>query len=244
MTLLSGFHTFPMDMKMSPRRSNPLSRSVEDYLKTVYGLTERGEPASTSALAEALDIQPASVTGMIKRLDESGFVEHVPYRGVRLTEKGSREALRIIRRHRVLETYLTDCLGYSWDDVHHEAERLEHAASDELIDRMAAALEDPSHDPHGAPIPTSGGEIEFTDFASLADAPEGVTLEIKAVQDEDSDRLRYMESLGLRPGVLVTIVSRAPFNGPMSVSVEGGAEATEETIAYDLAQRIFVGRSV
>ena len=153
---------------MSPRQSSPLSRSVEDYLKAVYALTERGEPASTSALAEALDIQPASVTGMIKRLDETGFVEHVPYRGVRLTETGSREALRIIRRHRVLETYLSDRLGYSWDDVHHEAERLEHAASDELIDRMAAALENPSHDPHGAPIPTRAGEIASTDFVSLA----------------------------------------------------------------------------
>lgn len=227
---------------MSPRRFSPLSRSVEDYLKAVYALTERGEPASTSALADALDIQPASVTGMIKRLDDSGFVEHVPYRGVRLTETGSREALRIIRRHRVLETYLSARLGYSWDDVHHEAERLEHAASDELIDRMAAALEEPSHDPHGAPIPTRAGEIASTDFVSLADAPEGVTLEIKAVQDEDSDLLRCMEALGLRPGVLLTVLSRAPFNGPTSVSVEGD-DKTGETIAHDLAERIFVGRS-
>ncbi len=225
---------------MSPRRSSALSRSVEDYLKAVYALTERGEPASTSALAEALDIQPASVTGMIKRLDGAGFVEHVPYRGVRLTETGSREALRIIRRHRVLETYLADRLGYSWDDVHHEAERLEHAASDELIDRMAAALEDPSHDPHGAPIPTRTGEIAPTDFVSLANAPEGVTLEIKAVQDEDSELLRYMESLGLRPGALVTIVSRTRLNGPINVTV-GGAEVTGEMIDHDLAQRIFVG---
>lgn len=227
---------------MSPRRSSALSRSVEDYLKAVYALTERGEPASTSALAEALDIQPASVTGMIKRLDDAGFVEHVPYRGVRLTETGSREALRIIRRHRVLETYLADHLGYSWDDVHHEAERLEHAASDELIDRMAAALEDPSHDPHGAPIPTRTGQIAPTDFVSLANAPEGVTLEIKAVQDEDSELLRYMESLGLRPGVLVTIASRTHLTGPISVTV-GGAEVRGEMIDHDLAKRIFVGWS-
>jgi len=226
---------------MSPRRSSPLSRSVEDYLKAVYALTERGEPASTSALAEALDIQPASVTGMIKRLDESGFVEHVPYRGVRLTEVGSREALRIIRRHRVLETYLSKRLGYSWDDVHHEAERLEHAASDELIDRMAASLEDPSHDPHGAPIPTSSGEIEHTDFSSLADTAENATVEIKAVQDEDSERLRYMETIGLRPGVLVTVVARAPFNGPLTVAVDGQG-ASDEVIGHDLARRIFVGQ--
>jgi len=226
---------------MSPRRSSPLSRSVEDYLKAVYTLTERGEPASTSALAEALDVQPASVTGMIKRLDESGFLEHVPYRGVRLTTTGAREALRIIRRHRVLETYLADHLGYSWDDVHHEAERLEHAASDELIDRMAAALEDPSHDPHGAPIPTRAGEIAPADFVSLANAPAGVALEIKAVQDEDSDLLRHMESLGLRLGVHLTIEARVPLNEPLSVMVEG-AEVTER-ISPDLAQRIFVGWS-
>ncbi len=224
---------------MSPRRSTSLSRSVEDYLKAVYALTERGEPAATSALAEALDIQPASVTGMIKRLDDEGFVEHVPYRGVRLTEAGSREALRIIRRHRVLETYLVDRLGYSWDDVHYEAERLEHAASDELIDRMAAALEDPSHDPHGAPIPTRAGEIAPTDLISLANAPEGVALEIKAVQDEDSELLRSMESLGLRPGALITIVSRTPLYGPLSVTVEGD-EVTGEIIAHELAERIFV----
>ena len=226
---------------MSPRRSNPLSRSVEDYLKAVYALTEQGEPASTSALAKTLDIQPASVTGMIKRLDESGFLEHVPYQGVRLTETGSREALRIIRRHRVLETYLSDRLGYSWDDVHHEAERLEHAASDELIDRMAAALEDPSHDPHGAPIPTSSGEIERTDFSSLADVAENTTVEIKAVQDEDSERLRYMETIGLRPGVLLTVVQRGPFKGPITVAV-GQAGASDEVIGHDLAQRIFVGQ--
>lgn len=224
---------------MSPRRSTGLSPSVEDYLKAVYALTERGEPASTSALAEALDIQPASVTGMIKRLDESGFLEHVPYRGVRLTEVGSREALRIIRRHRVLETYLVDRLGYSWDDVHHEAERLEHAASEELIDHMAAALEEPSHDPHGAPIPTRTGEIEHTDFPSLADAPADATVEIKAVQDEDSELLRYMETLGLRPGVRVTVLARAPFSGPITVAVEG-REAGSEVIGLDLARRIFV----
>ena len=114
-----------------------LTRSVEDYLKAVYSLTEREESASTSALAEALDVQPASVTGMVKRLAECGYLEHARYHGAKLTESGSREALRIIRRHRILETYLSTHLGYSWDDVHQEAERLEHAASDALIDRMA-----------------------------------------------------------------------------------------------------------
>ena len=140
-----------------------LSRSVEDYLKAIYSLGESGEAASNSAIADALEVQPASVTGMVKRLAESGYLEHVPYRGVKLTGEGTREALRILRRHRILETYLTERLGYRWERVHQEAERLEHAASEELIERMAAALENPSHDPHGAPIPTSSGEIGATD---------------------------------------------------------------------------------
>ena len=137
-----------------------LTPSVEYYLKAIYALTERGEAASTSALAEALDVQPASITGMIKRLADFGYVEHTRYRGVHLTEKGSKAALRVIRRHRILETYLQTHLGFTWDDVHSEAERLEHAASETLIERMATILRHPSHDPHGAPIPTSAGELE------------------------------------------------------------------------------------
>ncbi|MGD8601252.1 MAG: metal-dependent transcriptional regulator, partial [Gemmatimonadota bacterium] len=169
-----------------------LSPSVEDYLKAIYGLCESGDAASTSSIAEALEIQPASVTGMVKRLAESGLLEHVPYRGVRLTPTGAREALRVLRRHRILETYLCERLGYSWDDVHGEAERLEHAASDALIEKMAAALEFPRHDPHGAPIPTRAGDIETVDPVTLADARPGDRLRIRAVKDEHSDDLRSM----------------------------------------------------
>jgi DtxR family Mn-dependent transcriptional regulator len=214
---------------------------VEDYLKAVFNLTERGEAASTSALADALEVQPASVTGMIKRLAESGLLEHLPYRGVRLTDRGSREALRVIRRHRILETYLAERLGYSWDDVHDEAERLEHAASDELIERMATSLADPSHDPHGAPIPTSAGEIEATDYATLADLQPGDEVDIRAVQDEDAERLRYMEARGLKPGVRVWIEERAPFDGPLTVRV-GAPDGPTQALGQDLARRIFVNR--
>ena len=220
-----------------------LSRSVEDYLKAVFSLTERGEPASTTALAQLLEIQPASVTGMVKRLAESGLVEHVPYRGVHLTSLGAREALRIVRRHRILETYLVDRLGYAWEDVHDEAERLEHAVSDDLIDRMAHALEHPSHDPHGAPIPTPGGEIEAVDFTSLADTPVGEEVHIRAVDDEDSERLRYMEERGLVPGVRLLVEQRQPFDGPVTILV-GGAEGRPEVVGSDLARRIFVIREV
>ena len=224
---------------MSESRS--LSRSVEDYLKVVFNLTERGDAASTSAIADALEVQPASVTGMVKRLAESGLLEHEPYKGVRLTDQGSREALRVIRRHRILETYLSERLGYSWDDVHDEAERLEHAASDELIERMATALRDPSHDPHGAPIPTSAGKIEATDFATLADVPRGDQVDIRAVQDEDAERLRYMEARGLKPGVRVCVEERAPYGGPLTIRV-GGPDGPAQQVGQDLARRIFVNR--
>jgi len=176
---------------------------------------------------------------MIKRMAEAGLLEHLRYRGVRLTDSGSREALRVIRRHRILETYLSERLGYSWDDVHDEAERLEHAASDQLIERMALALQHPSHDPHGAPIPTSAGEIETTDFATLADAHLGDRVDIRAVQDEDSERLRYLEARGLKPGVELCVEEQAPFGGPITVRV-GGAEGVVQVVGQDLARRIFV----
>jgi len=222
-----------------PPETPSLSRSVEDYLKAIYSLSETGEPASTSSIAAILDIQPASVSGMIKRLAEWGFVEHAPYRGVKLTATGTREALRIIRRHRVLETYLSQRLGYSWDDVHEEAERLEHAASDELIDRMAAAMENPRHDPHGAPIPSSSGEVEVRNHPTLAEVDAGETARIRAVRDEDPERLRYMEARGLMPGVVLVLEARAPFSGPITIRV-GGDEGTLQTIGFDLARRIWV----
>ena len=223
---------------MNDPSPTPLTPSVEDYLKAVYSLTERGEAASTNALAEALEIQPASVTGMVKRLAEGGYVQHARYRGVRLTKTGAREALRIIRRHRILETYLHVQLGYSWDDVHAEAERLEHAASEELIDRMATVLDDPSHDPHGAPIPTRGGEIEPSDFATLDEVDSGATVQIQAVQDEDPERLRYMEALGLTPGTQLTVLDHSPSDGPLTVSVENASGT--EVIGSELAGKIFV----
>ncbi len=222
-----------------PPETPSLSRSVEDYLKAIYSLSETGEAASTSSIAGILDVQPASVSGMIKRLAEWGFVEHVPYRGVKLTSSGSREALRIIRRHRVLETYLSQRLGYTWDDVHEEAERLEHAASDELIDRMAAAMENPSHDPHGAPIPSASGDVEVRNHPTLAEVEAGETVRIRAVRDEDAERLRYMEARGLMPGVILILETRAPFSGPITVRV-GGSEGVPQTIGFDLARRIWV----
>lgn len=217
----------------------PLSRSVEDYLKAIYGLCEAGDAASTSAIADALDIQPASVTGMVKRLAESGLLEHVPYRGVRLTSRGSREALRVLRRHRILETYLCERLGFSWDDVHGEAERLEHAASDALIEKMAAALEFPLHDPHGAPIPTRAGHIESTDPVTLADARPGDRVRIRAVRDEHSAHLRSMAAEGLVPGARVRVTETQGVEGAVEISL-GADQAESRSVQDELARQIYV----
>ncbi len=216
-----------------------LSRSVEDYLKAIYGISERGDAASTSAIADALAVQPASVTGMVKRLAESGLLEHAPYRGVRLTSRGHLEALKVLRRHRIVETYLCERLGYSWDDVHDEAERLEHAVSDELVERMAEALHSPSHDPHGAPIPTRAGEIEETDSVTLADVAPGDTVRIRAVRDEDPEQLRSLEAEGLTPGVRLKV--EASDSAPAELLVSLGPPAHERRrVSLDLARLIFV----
>jgi DtxR family Mn-dependent transcriptional regulator len=219
--------------------SRALSPSVEDYLKAIYGLCETGDAASTSAIAGALDVQPASVTGMVKRLAEAGLLEHVPYRGVRLTKGGTREALRVLRRHRSLETSLCERLGFAWDDVHGEAERLEHAASDELIEKMAAALEFPRHDPHGAPIPTSTGDIESTGPATLADARPGERVRIRAVRDEHSANLRSMAAEGLVPGARVLVTEEQSVAGAVEISLD--AEGVESrSVQDDLARQIYV----
>jgi DtxR family Mn-dependent transcriptional regulator len=216
----------------------PLTPSVEDYLKAVYSISASGEAAPTSSLAEELRVQPASVTGMVKRLAEKGYLEHTRYRGVRLTEKGTREALKVIRRHRILETYLNLRLDYSWDDVHSEAECLEHAASEELIDRMAAALGYPNHDPHGSPIPNKAGEIEDSSLATLSETKTGTTVQIQAIQDEDPERLRYVQTLGLTPGVVLTVIDRAPYGGSMTLAFKDSVDT--EVIGVDLANNIFV----
>jgi DtxR family transcriptional regulator, Mn-dependent transcriptional regulator len=211
-----------------------LSRSVEDYLKAIFRLSNQGGFATTSDIAALLTLSPPSVSGMVKRLSEMGLIEHVPYRGVQLTSQGRRAALRMIRRHRVLELYLTRTLGYDWDNVHNEAERLEHAVSDELIERMAAALGDPHYDPHGDPIPTATGDMEETELVSLADAQIGDALELRQVVTQDPARLRYFAEQGLVPGVRVTITDRQPFNGPTTVLFN--ASGTARIVGQELAQ--------
>ena len=216
-----------------------LSPSVEDYLKTIFTLTERAEDAATTDIAQRLGLAPASVTGMIKRMAESGLVEHEPYRGARLTGPGRQAALAVVRRHRIIETYLITKLAYDWSTVHEEAERLEHAASDELIERMAFALGFPQYDPHGAPIPTRDGEIERRVYARLADVDVGTRVALRQVGDDDSERLRYLKSLGLVPSVEIQVLDKQPFGGPMTVRI-GTGETKDKIIGLGLAESLLV----
>ena len=220
-----------------------LSGPVEDYLKAIYDLELVGEPASTNDIADRLAISPASVSGMVRRLADQGLITHEPYRGVRLTGEGRTAALRTLRRHRILECYLTAVLGYPWDRVHDEAERLEHTASEELIERMASALGDPIHDPHGAPIPTREGAVERTVLRALADVAAGERVQVRMVNDDDAERLRYLAELGIRPGAVLRILDKAPFEGPITLWVDESGGGSTRAIGVGLAAQVFVGGS-
>jgi len=202
--------------------SRLLTRSTEDYLKAIYSLGgDAGLPVQTAAIADALGVAAPSVSGMLRRLAEAGFLEHIPYRGVRLTDDGRRVALRMVRRHRILESYLTSKLGFDWDSVHDEAERMEHAVSDDLIERMAQVLGSPSYDPHGAPIPTPAGEVEELKHVPLAELGVGQWGELRMVSDKDPERLRFLKSVGLEVGTRFQVIERQPFNGPVTIRVAG-----------------------
>jgi DtxR family Mn-dependent transcriptional regulator len=229
-------------MTASPR---PLSLSgpVEDYLKAIYDLELEGAPASTNDIADRLAISPASVSGMVRRLADQGLITHEPYRGVRLTGDGRRAALRTLRRHRILECYLTEVLGYPWDRVHAEAERLEHAASEELVELMASALGDPVQDPHGAPIPTRDGRVEEAALQTLAETGAGEQVRVRRVHDKEPERLRYLAELGIRPGSLVRILDKAPFDGPITLWVEDSGGGATRAVGVGLAAQVFVERA-
>jgi DtxR family Mn-dependent transcriptional regulator len=209
---------------------------VEDYLKAVWMLQQQESPVSTSRIAERLSLTAAAVTAMIKRLDEQGLLRHEPYYGVRLTAPGELAALRIIRRHRVLELFLAETLGYEWDRVHDEAERLEHAASDELIERLARLMGEPERDPHGNAIPTAQGEVDTSRYPALGDLEPGHPRRVLEVEVEEPEQLRYLGSLDLYPGAEVEVVRKSPFEGPVSLQVNG----SPQVISHSLAQRIRV----
>ncbi|HEY9383538.1 MAG TPA: metal-dependent transcriptional regulator [Gemmatimonadales bacterium] len=222
----------------APLLAEPLTRSVEDYLKAIYRLSQGTQPAATSEIAELLGLSPPSVSGMVRRLSEQGLLEYVPYRGVLLTASGRRVALQMVRRHRLIEAYLVGFLGYSWDTVHDEAERLEHAVSDLLIERMALALGHPRFDPHGDPIPSPDGSVDELVYTPLAEIPVGEAAEVRRVDTSQADRLRYLEHSGLKPGTRLTILARQPFRGPTTLRIGG----EDQVIGHELAQQVLCVR--
>ena len=223
-------------MATQPVEGENLTGAVEDYLKAIYSLGSAGAAVATNDIASRLALAPASVSAMVRRLADQGFLSYEPYRGVRLTDSGRRVALRTLRRHRVIESYLSTALHYPWDRVHEEAERLEHAASDELVDRMAAAIGEPATDPHGAPIPSREGVMDETEYFSLGDLAAGHGVRVVRVSDDDPEMLRYLGELSITPGAEVLIVSKAPFGGPISLRI--GREIL--SIGPELAAQVMV----
>ncbi|MEZ4701504.1 MAG: metal-dependent transcriptional regulator [Rhodothermales bacterium] len=212
-----------------------LSQAVEDYLKTIYKLQQNGA-ASTTDIARTLDVAAASVTNMVKRLAQMGLVEHQSYKGVTLTPAGSKIALEIIRHHRLLELYLKEVMGYGWEQLHDEAEHLEHHISEEFESKIEEMLGFPTHDPHGDPIPTRDGHVEAIEDAPLTLMPVGQPVVIRRVSDADPELLHYLEDLGLMPRAEIEIVEKAPFNGPLDVRI---GEKTH-TVGYAVASNVFV----
>ena len=199
-----------------------VSNAVQDYAKAIWSLAQRGDqPVSTSALAERLEVSPASASAMVKRLESLGLASREPYHGVRLTPAGERVALEVLRHHRLLELYLAEALGMPWDRVHEEAEVLEHAISPALSELIATKLGNPTHDPHGDPIPTAEGEIDEAPTRSLAELEPGSSGIFVRVSDSDPDMLRYLAERGIAPGDRFEVVQREPFDGPLTVIFGG-----------------------
>jgi len=208
-----------------------LSPAVQDTLKNIYLLRRRAGNATNQALAEKLNVKPATVTKMLKQLARLGFVIYEPYHGVRLTDSGRKVALEVIRHHRLLELYLFRKLGFTWDEVHNEAESLEHVISEKLEQRIAEDLGDVRTDPHGHPVPTEDGEIHEEDSDILSNHSVGDRLRIIKVMDDDSEALRYIDSLGILPGFSVEILYKAPFEGPIRIKVDSNVREITPKLA-------------
>ncbi len=212
--------------------SATVSEAVQDYAKAIYSLHRRtGKPVATSALAERLDVSPASASAMLKRLASLGLVTHQPYRGTELTAAGQRVALEVIRHHRLLELYLAEALGMPWDRVHAEAEVLEHAISPELSELIAEKLGHPTHDPHGDPIPSADGLIDEQDTVPLAEVEPGQSGVFTRISDSDPEMLRYLSERGIAPGDALEVLERQPFDGPLTVRFGSTEQALGGTLA-------------
>ena len=214
------------------------SQSVEDYLKAIYKLeaTLDGKGVPTSKLAAEMGVANASVTNMVKRLSDLGMVTYESYYGSKLTESGRKIALEMIRHHRLLELYLAEMLGYSWDQVHDEAEKLEHHISEQFEDKISELLNDPKFDPHGDPIPTKDGLMPELGLKPLSNVDINKSFEVRRVKNQTPDLLRYLDEHGLTPGAEVIIKKKEPFDGPLELSVDG----KKITLGYKIATDILV----
>lgn len=213
-----------------------LSQALEDYLKVIYVLEADGERATTTAIAQALDVSNASVTNMLKKLAGMNLIVHESYKGAELSPAGKKVALEILRYHRLLELYLKEVMGYSWDEVHDEAEKLEHHISEQFEDRIAELLNHPTHDPHGDPIPSKDGVMPEKATLALYDAELNTLYMVGRVKDQNPELLRYLEKQRVLPGVELTIVEKAPFDGPVVISLAGQVFS----IGFAIAQDIFL----
>jgi DtxR family transcriptional regulator, Mn-dependent transcriptional regulator len=213
-----------------------LTAAHEDYLKAIYLLKSQGIEVTNSALAHHMDVSPASTTNMVKKLAELKLVEYAPYQSMELTQAGERVALEVLRHHRLIELYLHQELNLPWEQVHAEAERLEHVMSEALEDAISQKLGNPSVDPHGDPIPTKKGQIDQISGAPLSDASLNQRCRLVRVLMQDEERLRYLGTLGLYPNVAVRVLEKAPFDGPLLIDVEGEHHA----LAYEMAKQLLV----
>jgi DtxR family Mn-dependent transcriptional regulator len=214
-----------------------LSQSVEDYLKAIYILQSEGKSATTTNIAKALDVSSASVTNMLKRLAKMNLLDHESYKGAKLTSAGNKIALEVLRHHRLLELYLKEIMGYSWDEVHDEAENLEHHISEQFEDRIAELLNHPTHDPHGDPIPTKDGIMPEMAQLSIAEAEVNTPYIIGRVKDQDPGLLRYLEKIGVIPGMKIEVLEKTPFSGPIKVKLE---EDNEQVLGQAVASEVFL----
>lgn len=217
-----------------------LTPRISDCLKVIYDMQERGQKVSTSAVSERLGVSDATVTMLFKDFAAAGWVEHVPYKGVRLTQLGEQKAIEVIRHHRLLELYLARELGYSWDKVHAEADKLEHVISEEFEDRLDALLGYPTVDPHGDPIPSKQGVIVAREGQMLSQLEEKQTAYVLRVNDQNPEKLCYLGTLGLYPDVRVEMLERTPFGGPMRILVGEGQRQAEHVVSKELADQITV----
>jgi DtxR family Mn-dependent transcriptional regulator len=221
-----------------------ISQAVEDYLKALHTLESENQLAghhravSTQSVADRLDVSAASATNMLKKLTAMGLVAHVPYRGAKLTAKGRRVALEVVRHHRLLETYLAEALGVPWDRVHEEAEVLEHVLSEDLEDRIATLLGDPTRDPHGHPIPAKDGSMNVASDRRLWDVVVGNKALVERVSDDRPEALRYLADAGIRPGARVEVTRRGPVEGPLFVRSQDSSE--EIALSRELSEAVWV----